>query len=249
MLAWDRDHNTRIVIDRKQPATKVVSTQADPRYWRQLVLLCIWPPPNLASCVPRDDWSWQVTIGKTTFFLDQATWSALPIAIPGKPYSASPESSLDEGVRAWNLPSGLRWARGGIVGTPTGSAGTTMVWLANTIDGKILTKRQVPLVVQGTIPTIVTEHLAQGTVGQPYTESIFVGQFDGTDTPRMTVTGLPSGLAFDPVLWMITGTPTTPGTYSVTVSITNEAGAATRILPLIVTTRTPGPTPTAPPTD
>lgn len=213
------------------------------------MLLCIWPPPNLASCVPRDDWSWQVTIGKTTFFLDQATWSALPIAIPGKPYSASPESSLDEGVRAWNLPSGLRWARGGIVGTPTGSAGTTMVWLANTIDGKIITKRQVPLVVQGTIPTIVTEHLAQGTVGQPYTESIFVGQFDGTDTPRMTLSGLPSGLAFDPVLWMITGTPTTPGTYSVTVSITNEAGAATRILPLIVTTRTPGPTPTAPPTD
>ncbi|GIG26513.1 putative Ig domain-containing protein [Cellulomonas denverensis] len=53
----------------------------------------------------------------------------------------------------------------------------------------------------------------------------------GVATPGLAVsfavTGLPDGLSFDPATGRITGTPTTPGDYPVTVTATSPTGAGT----------------------
>ncbi|MBS0632647.1 MAG: putative Ig domain-containing protein [Verrucomicrobia bacterium] len=46
--------------------------------------------------------------------------------------------------------------------------------------------------------------------------------------------GLPAGLVIDPATGLITGTPTVPGTYSVTVTATNSAGSNSFVLVIAV---------------
>ena len=65
-------------------------------------------------------------------------------------------------------------------------------------------------------------------------------QITATHSPTSyAATGLPAGLSLDPFTGLISGTPTAPGTYVITLIITNDCGTGTKTLILTVNPKTP----------
>jgi hypothetical protein len=77
-----------------------------------------------------------------------------------------------------------------------------------------------------------------GTVGVAFSES-----FSATGDPTITygATGLPPGLSIDSATGVISGTPTTAGTYSVSISASNGCGTDTDSLTIEIDEATPVP--------
>ncbi len=98
-------------------------------------------------------------------------------------------------------------------------------------------------------PTITSAAPPAPVLGQVYH---FTVTATGTGPITLALTGsLPDGLSFDPAAGILSGTPTTPGTFSVTLTATNAAGAAApQKYSLVVAAAppTPAPTPSASPT-
>ena len=67
-------------------------------------------------------------------------------------------------------------------------------------------------------PLLRTGFPASLTSGRPFTWKVSAY---GIPTPTTTISGLPPGLSFDPGTGIVTGTPSGPGTYRVTVALTN----------------------------
>jgi hypothetical protein len=89
--------------------------------------------------------------------------------------------------------------------------------------------------------------LPAATVGQPYSTTITA---TGIPTPTFTATGLPPGLSIGADSGVISGIPTTTGTYTPAVTATNAAGTDTAAYTLTVSNAatttvagTPGPVP------
>ena len=70
-------------------------------------------------------------------------------------------------------------------------------------------------------PTITTESLPEGTVGQPYTATL---EATGNNI-AWSSSDLPTWLTLDASTGVITGTPTTAGTYNFTVKAENSVGS------------------------
>lgn len=64
---------------------------------------------------------------------------------------------------------------------------------------------------------------AAGSVGTAYTHPVVATDSDPGDGVALSyaATGLPTGVSIDPATGVISGTPTTPGTYNVTVTASN----------------------------
>ncbi len=71
-------------------------------------------------------------------------------------------------------------------------------------------------------PAITSGTSPGGTAGTPYNFTV-----TASGSPTFGATGLPPGLSIDPATGAITGTPTAPGSYNVTVTASNAGGAAT----------------------
>jgi len=82
-------------------------------------------------------------------------------------------------------------------------------------------------------PTITSVATASGTVGQAFSHSLTAS---GTAPITWTASGLPAGLNLSGAT--ITGTPTTAGSATVTVTARNGAGSATQALALTVRSAT-----------
>lgn len=96
-------------------------------------------------------------------------------------------------------------------------------------------------------PTITSGSLPKATVGTPYSYTVTAS---GTPTPTFTATGLPAGLTIDATTGVISGTPTTPGSTTVTVTASNgtapDVSATSElvtVLPTAPPTTSPAPTP------
>ena len=79
-------------------------------------------------------------------------------------------------------------------------------------------------------PAITTESLPEGTVGQPYTATL---EATGNNI-TWSSSDLPTWLTLDVSTGVITGTPTTAGTYNFTVKAENSAGSYSKELSLTV---------------
>ena len=96
----------------------------------------------------------------------------------------------------------------------------------STVDGRLLARTGAVTLIDDTItrpsgcsPDITSDSPTSGTVGTPYTDDVTA---TGAPTPEYTVTEgeLPPGLELSPT-GGLTGTPTTPGTFTFTVTASN----------------------------
>ncbi|MGH8094559.1 MAG: kelch repeat-containing protein [Chthoniobacterales bacterium] len=147
------------------------------------------------------------TIGATSLFVDPAT-----------------------------LPSGLTFdaSLSAIVGTPTG-AGTFQVALSASNTGGT-TNATLVLTIQpapASGPVIISAASATGRTGSPF--NFQVATSGGTSATRASATGLPAGLTIDAVTGEISGTVTTDGSFSVTLTVTDGNQSSTATLQLTFT--------------
>ncbi len=131
---------------------------------------------------------------------------------------------------ATGLPAGLTvdTSSGLISGTPT-SAGTSSVTLSATNSSGTGTGK-LALTINQAKPAITSASSATGTVG-----AAFKYQITATNSPTsFNATGLPAGLTINTSSGLISGTPTSAGTSSVTLSATNSSGTGTLTLGLTI---------------
>jgi FG-GAP-like repeat/Putative Ig domain len=135
-----------------------------------------------------------------------------------------------------NLPPGLTFntSLAAIIGTPT-EAGTFQVGLSasNTAGTTTATLTITVPPVPPSGPIIVSSTAATGRTGQPF--SFHVITTGGSPSEQLSVSGLPPGLAYDPVSGLISGTPTSDGSFAVTLTVTDGNLTTTSILQLTFT--------------
>jgi subtilisin family serine protease len=159
---------------------------------------------------------------------------SLPGAIVGTPYNQFVTvygiAPITYQFSSGSLPTGLSFSSSGwISGTPT-TAGTYNFAISAQNTGGIATKTL--SIVVSSLPTITTSSLPGGTVGTAYSQALSA---TGT-TPiywPFYIGSLPTGLSLNSS-GVISGTPTTAGTYNFTVSAQNPVGYGTKSLSIVV---------------
>jgi hypothetical protein len=145
------------------------------------------------------------------------------------PYNTTVAASGGTPSYTWTatgLPAGLsiNSSTGAISGTPTVS-GTFPVTATVTDSGgpgNGQTAQANYNLTIATLLTITTTSLPPGTITHAY--SITVAATGGTPSYTWTATGLPAGLSINSSTGAISGTPTTSGTFPVTVTVTDSGG-------------------------
>jgi PKD repeat protein len=142
-------------------------------------------------------------------------------------------TGLPTSYTATGLPPGLTLnaQTGAITGVPT-AAGTSNVTLTATNTAGTSTATLTIVVAPATVaPVITSPTTAPGATGTPFITYVIAA----TGLPTSyTATGLPPGLTLNPLTGAINGTPTTPGTYAVTITATNTAGTSTTTLTIVI---------------
>jgi hypothetical protein len=189
----------------------------------------------------------ETTVGPVSLTIEPAslalTISTLPNGTVDVPYSstigvtggASPYSCV---ITNGTLPAGLTLTSAGclVSGTPT-VAGTVRLTVKATDSSnpQQTTTGPVSLTINPAAPTLTLTSPPPGTVGTPYTGTIVVGGGTAPYTCLITAGTLPAGLSI--MNCTITGTPTTPGTTTITVKGTdsgNPKGTVTGPVQIVI---------------
>lgn len=131
---------------------------------------------------------------------------------------------------ATGLPPGLtvNTATGLVSGTPTDSSGSPYTANVTATNASGTGNRNVVFVIQVT-PVISSAGTASGVTGTAFTYAI-----TASNSPTsFSATGLPPGLTLNTATGVISGTPTSPGTFNATITASNSAGSDTD--PLVIT--------------
>jgi hypothetical protein len=157
------------------------------------------------------------------------TLSSFPDARVGSAYSqavtATGTTPISFEVSSGSLPAGLTLdsATGVISGTPTAVGSATFTITATNAGGIDSKAFSVAVGAAAVAPSITTSSLAGATVGSAYSQTVAAS---GTAPFTFAVSSgsLPDGLELDSTTGVISGTPTTAGSVTFTVSVTNSAG-------------------------
>lgn len=151
---------------------------------------------------------------------------SLPAGTKGRAYAAQLVATGGDGAYMWSLesgtmPAGLSLESGGaLTGTP--SAGGTFAFTVRVTDGADRTATPALAITVERAPTIQTQSLPPGDVGAGYSAQLAATGGTGAYSWSITQGELPAGLTLSPA-GAITGTPTTTGTATFTVQVTDEA--------------------------
>ncbi|NLH69043.1 MAG: hypothetical protein GX454_02500 [Brooklawnia sp.] len=162
------------------------------------------------------------------------TTNSLPVGAVGEAYSATLETSGGVPPATWTasgLPAGLALSAAGLIsGTPSFGGNTAVTFVATDQEGRTASKELSFVIADGAL-TITTQTLPPSTVGDPYTTELTAA--GGTAPYQWTITGLPAGFTASGA--QISGTPTTAGTTSVSVTVKDaEDRDSTKSLDLVV---------------
>ncbi|MFN7973831.1 MAG: Ig domain-containing protein [Acidobacteriota bacterium] len=156
--------------------------------------------------------------------------SSLPNANVGVPYTQIITASggaapYTFAVTAGALPPGLTLTAGGLLsGTPTTSGTFNFTITATDTNTPACTgSLAYTLVVDCPAITIIPAALVSGTVGTPYSQLITAGGGTAPYTFAVTAGALPPGLTLSPT-GLLSGTPTTAGTFNFDVTATDAFG-------------------------
>jgi hypothetical protein len=153
---------------------------------------------------------------------------SLPAATEGRAYAVQLVATGGDGVYSWtiengSLPNGVTLTTGGAV-TGTPAAGGEFTFTAKVTDGaERVATRSLSLTVERA-PTIQTASLPPGDVGEPYAAQLTATGGTGAFTWTVTQGTLPAGLTLS-AGGAVSGTPTTVGSSTFTVRVTDEAAA------------------------
>ena len=148
-----------------------------------------------------------------------------------KPFSYTiTASNTPTSFNATGLPAGLsvNTATGVISGSPT-VAGTFNVSISATNSSGTGSATLVLTIF--TAPVITSSLVAGGPVSTPFSYTITASNSPAS----FNATGLPPGLSVNTATGVISGTPTTIGTYTVTISATNSVGTGSATLTITIT--------------
>ena len=163
--------------------------------------------------------------------------STLPDAEYGKPYSAQLEAS-GGGTVSWSisggkLPGGLTLDSSGVIsGTPSETGSFTFSVKAQNSSGN--GTAQLTLTVKGTAPAITTAAKLPGASRRQTYSAALKASGSRPLTWTKTSGSLPPGLKLSKS-GKISGTPTTAGTYSFKLKVSNSSGTASLTFTLKVT--------------
>jgi hypothetical protein len=192
------------------------------------------------------------TTGPVTFTIAPAggtlTLASPPAATVQTPYTGTIGVTGGTGpytcsIPAGTLPAGLTNNSCVISGTPT-TAGTTTVSVTTTDSSNptITTTAPVQIVVNPIPALAFTGSLPNATVNVPYTQTLAATGGLAPYTYAVTAGTLPAGITVS-TGGVVSGTPTTPGAYSFTVTATDSENPKQSVaLPLLLVVQYP-PTP------
>ncbi len=122
---------------------------------------------------------------------------------------------------------------GCISGTPTADGSFNFTVTVTDAEARVATK-SFAITINPNDPRITTEFLAYGTVTQTY-PSVTLSATGGKSPYTWAVGSLPAGLSLNSGTGVISGTPTTEGTYSFTVTATdNGSRTASKTLSITI---------------
>jgi hypothetical protein len=175
----------------------------------------------------------------------------LPAAVTGIPYSRTLEAVGGESTRRWeiaegSLPTGVRLdaTSGRVSGIPADAG--TVSFTVQVRSGEQTARRLLSLETFDP-PSITTASLPGATVGAGYSETLEAAGGNNSYTWSMVSGELPQGIALGPSTGRLSGVPSTPGSFGVTLGVTSVGVTETRDFTISVgSTSFPPPTITTP---
>ncbi len=145
------------------------------------------------------------------------------------PYVLTATGTAPITFTATNQPAGLTFSGNTISGTPTTAGTYNITLMADNIAGTDVETLVMTIAPAGTPPTITSSLTATANVNQAFSYTITAS---GTALISYTTGTLPSGLTL--ANGIISGAPTTAGSYTIPLTATNSAGSDTKNLVLTV---------------
>ncbi|MDN3588559.1 putative Ig domain-containing protein [Pedobacter aquatilis] len=183
------------------------------------------------SIVATDSRGCSVTVSYNLDITDALvlTPGTLPDGITGSLYPNQIIPAATGGTQpyiysATNLPPGLIFepTTREITGTPTTVGTYTVPVTVIDANGNSVTSAYIIKVIDPLVLPAAT--LASGVTGRVYTPQIIPSAIGGVGPYSYAASGLPSGLTFNPATREITGTPTSSGTFTIPVIVTDAEG-------------------------
>ncbi len=153
----------------------------------------------------------------------------LQILVVGQPYSFTATATYSPTFSATGLPLGISMAPSGLIsGTPTTVGSWSSTLTATNSSGSAT--QNLPFIVYP-VPVINPPLFVTGQLNEPFSYTI-----TATGSPTsFGASGLPSWLTLDPSTGILSGTPTSAGTFTCTISASNPGATGSATLTINIT--------------